>query len=68
MGHDVIEDVAHKRRGGLGPYPPWSITASTRYCGLGFGPKATNQLFGSWFFWLEAVPVFPARFHEAGKP
>jgi hypothetical protein len=28
------------------PYPPWSMTARTRYCGLGFGPKATNQLLG----------------------
>src|ERR1700722_8221829 len=50
------------------PYPPWSITASTRYCGLGLGPKATNQLLGSSCPGLVAVPVLPARCHEAGKP
>src|SRR5665213_1518544 len=50
------------------PYPPSSITASTTYCGLGFGPKATNQLLGSLAPGLVAVPVLPARFQLAGKP
>jgi hypothetical protein len=50
------------------PDPPWSMTARTRYWGFGLGPKATNQLFGSSLASFEAVPVFPARFHEVGNP
>ena len=50
------------------PYPPWSITASTTYCGLGLGPNATNQLLGSAAPGFVAVPVFPARSQFAGNP
>ena len=68
VGHDVVEDVAHERGRGLGAVSALVDHGQHEVGGFGLGPNATNQLFGSRPAWFDAVPVLPARFHEAGKP